>query len=170
MKKFLAALLVSTSVFAAAPVNDVVSTDDAFALNTQMGPAALQRSLGTQLLHSHTTAYGVLDCSKQACAIGGTYNVGILLPAKAILRQVVFNTVTAVAPSSVSVAWQLLSANDIKTATAASSWTGITAGIQTGAVANMLKTTTATQVQAVISGSTATAGKIKVFADYVISE
>lgn len=170
MKKFLIVMLVASGVYAAAPANTVPTSDFAFALDHQFSNAAAAKlSLGTRVYRSHTTAFGVLDIAAQSGA-NGDYTVGIQLPAKAILRQVFFDTITAVAPAGTSIAWKLLTSSDIKTATAAGSWTAQVAGIQTGAVAQFLKTTSATDIKATLSGSTATAGKIRIFADYVVSE
>ncbi len=93
------------------------------------------------------------------------------LPAKSIIRRVFFDTVTAIAPSGTSLAWQYLSAGDLKGTTAAGSWTGRMDGIPDGTAAAMLKGgSSAADVKVVLSGSTATAGKVRIFVDYVVSE
>ncbi len=171
MKKFLIGLFISGNVLAAALPNQIPTTDFAFALDRQFSPAqAFKQLLGTRTLRAHTTGYGTWDFALTGGA-NGTANLGLKLPAGAILRYVFFDVITAVAPAGTRISFGLLSATDIKGATAAGSWTGRVAATQTGAVANFLKaTTSSTQIFATLSGSTATAGKIRVFADYVLSE
>lgn len=169
MKKFLLAMLLGVSAFATAPASTIPTTDFKFAIDRWMGPTAFNQSLGTRVYRSHTTGYGTWDFAVNGGA-NGAATVGLLMPAKAIVRQVFFDTITAVAPAGVSISWGMNSATDIKTAQAASVWTGQVAGIQTGAVAQFLKATAATNISATLSGSTATAGKIRIFVDYVVSE
>lgn len=169
MKKFLFALLMAGSAFGVNPASTIPTSDFAFSVNRWMGPTAYNQSLGTRVFRAHTVGYGTLDFSKQSGA-NGDVTVGLLLPAKAILRRVFFDVVTAVSPVGTSIAFNLLTSEDIKAATAAASWSGQVTGIQDGTTTHMLKTTSATNVVATLSGSTATAGKIRVFADYVVSE
>lgn len=173
MKKiFLSALLLlgTVSALATAPANTVMTSDNAFQIDRWMGPVALANSLGSRLYRAHTVAYGTLDCKAQSCA-AGDLTLGMLLPAKSIVLQVFFDVITAVTPSGTSIAFKLLTSADVKGVTAAGSWTSQVAGIQDGTVTHMLKVgTSATNLKATISGSTATAGKIRVFADYIVSE
>lgn len=164
-------MLVTSAAFGAAVPNGIpTATGFAFSIDKYMGPTAYNQTLGTRVYRAHTTGFGIWDFAVQGGA-PATYTVGVQLPPKAIIRKVFFDTVTGVTPTGTSLAWQYLNAGDLKTTTAAASWTGRQDGIPDGTAANMLKgSTTATDVKVVLSGSTATAGKVRIFVDYVVSE
>jgi len=172
MRALLLSLIGASTLFAAsAPVNQVPSAADEFALNRQFSPAQAQkRSLGTKLRQAHNIAVGTWDYSVSGYDSNGDKSVGISLPSGAIIKKAYFDVVTQPTPSGVSIAIKAQSAGDLKTTTAASSWTGRVDGALDGAVANFIKLTADRVVYATLSGSTATAGKIKVFVEYILSE
>lgn len=135
------------------------------------GSGCVCNVVGTKLKQAHNTAVGILDYSLVGGAIGDLA-VGITLPNKAIVRKAFFDVITQpTAGGAATVAFKVQSGGDLKTATAISSWTvGRVDGALDGAVANFIKLTAARTVYATVAASALTAGKIKVFVDYVVSE
>jgi hypothetical protein len=173
MKKFFAlftALFVGSAAFATAPSSQVPTTSQVYQWNRFMGPVAFSTELGTKLQQMHRTAVGTLDFSLVGGAVGDLA-VGITLPIKAIVRRVFFDVVTPpTSGGSATIAFKVQSAGDLKAALAIASWTGIVAGIPDGTTATMIKATAERQVYATVATAALTAGKIKVFVDYVVSE
>lgn len=124
-------------------------------------------SIGTLIKQGHS-AVGVWDFAKTGGA-AGSYNVGIALPAKSIIKQVIFDVVTAPVGVFSTIAFNAVNAGDLKAALGTASWTGIVAGVPVGTAATAVKCTAACTLQATIASSY-TAGKIKVFVDYYVSE
>jgi hypothetical protein len=101
----------------------------------------------------------------------GDHKVGILLQNKSIVRKVWYDVVTAPVGVGSTIAFKMNNAGDLKTATATASWTSRVDGALDGAVANFLKCSTAAGCNLVATVASAySAGKIKVFVDYVVSE
>lgn len=169
-----ALLLASASVFAAVnpPTSYVPSASSEFQQNRQMGPVALSTSLGTQLRQAHNTAVGVYDFSVQGGAVSGVKGTGIQLPNKAIVTKVWFDVVSTVSTSaSGTLSFKLWpSQGSLKDPLAAASWVGRINGELDGTVGDFIKPAVANSVVAVIGTGALTAGKVKVFVDYVVSE
>lgn len=173
MKILIAMLLGCTSAFAAAPVSNVPTAASTYDLNRTTA-AAYKHSLGTKVKEAHTTAVGVYNFSATGGAVG-THSVGITLPAKAIIRNVFTDEVTNVTTSaSGTLSFVVIPGNGsttvLKSDLAAASWSGIQAGVPDNTVSKMIKPTAASSVLALIKTGALTAGKVKVFVDYVISE
>lgn len=137
-----------------------------FAIDRFMGPVALAHRLGYRMLEAHTTASGRYDFSLQGGAIG-SYDSGIHLPKGALIREVVFDVVTAGTTSaSGTLSFDANSTGDLKAALAAASWTGIVAGIPVYTAASMVKLTAARTLTFSIATGALTAGKVNVYVDY----
>lgn len=174
MKNFVAlfaALLIGNAALAAAPSSQVPTTSQEYQWNRFLGPTALATLLGTKLKQAHTTAVGILDYSLVGGAVGDL-STGITLPNKAIVRKCFFDVLTQpTSGGSATIAFKVQSAGDLKTATAIASWTvGRVDGALDGAVANFIKLTAERTIYATVATAALTAGKIKVFCDYVVSE
>lgn len=180
MKAIFAMLGMFIAVVASAstPVNVVPTASFEFDVNRNMGPVGYKYTLGKVIRQSHNTAVGVFDVAQQGPGVAATstsYDTGIHLPSKAVIRFVFFDTATALTNTlgRVQVGFQAESSVDLKTLTTYSTWSGRQAGVPDGTVGTMVKTTAARTVYAVVSSSsvgTLTAGKIKIFVDYVVSE
>lgn len=170
MKTFLFGLLLSVTAFAANPVSKVPTSAMEYTLNRVLGHAAQKYSLGTVLRQAHNTAVGVYDFSATGGA-QGDHEVGITLPDNAIVTDVLFDVVTApTSGGSATVAFKVQSAGDLKAATAIASWTGLLDGVPVSSAATAIKLTAQRKVYATIATADLTAGKIKVFVEYVVSE
>lgn len=179
MKSFLIAILMlSSTAFGIAPTNNVPTSSDAFALDRGMGPTAFIRRLGTKLLQAHSVAYGTYDIgtssTQQSGAANASYNVGIDLPVGAIIRNVWLRQVTAFSPAvGASVGLGINTVGDLKAAASSAAWTGTMAGVPDNTTTNSIVVTTgSTQIFVSVgagAGSTLTAGKVKVFVDYVVT-
>lgn len=171
---FFAAMLSMAST----PVNVVPDAAFEYSFNRFAGGLGYKYSLGKVIRQGHNTAVGVFDVTQQGYGVAATstsYDTGIHLPNKAIIRRVLFDVVTApvLTLGSVQIGFTSNAALDLKALTALGTWTGELDGIPQGTTSNNVKLTAARTVYAVISSSsvgTLTAGKIKVFVDYVVSE
>ncbi len=170
MKKlvFLAAVLASVA-FAGAPASQVPTDAQAYKMNKWMGPVALDVSLGTKLQQAHNTAVGIYSFANTGGAVG-SHAVGITLPDNAIVKKAWYDVLTQPVGVSGEVGFQVQGSYDLKASTGVASWTGLVDGALDGAVANFVKLTASRPVYAVVSGAALTAGKIKVYVDYVLSE
>lgn len=172
------ALFMALVATASTPVNVVPTAAMEFDVNRNLGPVGYKYSLGKVIRQGHNTAVGVFDVTQQGYGVAATstsYDTGIHLPTKAIIRRVLFDVVTApvLTLGSVQIGFTSNAALDLKALTALGTWTGELDGIPQGTTSNNVKLTAARTVYAVISSSsvgTLTAGKIKVFVDYVVSE
>lgn len=171
MRKILVtlALFVGTA-FAAAPASEVPTAATAFQLDRWLGPAAFNNKLGTKLRQAHNTAVGVYDFANFNTGVNGSYGVGITLPDNAIIRRAFFDVITAPQPANLKIEFTAQTTGDLKASTAAGSWTGIVDGELNDSIAEYVKLTADRTVVATLLDSTATAGKIKVYIDYVLSE
>lgn len=171
--KFLIALLALSAISFGATLekNVVPTTDMETQLNKQWGPLPLKYSLGKVIKQAHNTAVGVLDFSRGSTS--GSIDTGIHLPNKAIIRQSFLDVITQpTSAAATDIAFTAQSAGDLYAYTAKGS---LTTGIKDGVVeeateSGYIKLTAARTVYAVVSGSALTAGKIKIFVDYVVSE
>lgn len=165
---FSALLLFAASVsFGAAQQSIVPTANMAYEMN-RATPQAFKYSAGSVLKEAHNTAVGVWDYSLTG-GVAGAYSTGITLPNKAIIRKVFFDVVTTPVGVGGTIAFHAVNANDLKTATGTSSWSNRVDGALDGAVANFIKLSEAKTVYATLV-STYSAGKIKVFVDYTVSE
>jgi hypothetical protein len=175
MKRLIPTMLLLCSVFllGVAPTNQVPSSSDAYKLDHWMGKPAFDIRLGTKLRESHKVATGVWDFALVGGTAGATtLDVGIKLPDNAIIRNAVFETITSVTTGGTTeVCFQTgESACDLEPWTDSGSWSGYTQGTPDDDIANYVKLTAARDIKAAISGSNATAGKIRVYLDYILSE
>lgn len=170
--KWLTLLIALFSVvsLASTPVSKVPSAGFEHYLNNQHGLTAHENYLGTVLRQAHNTAVGVWDFDQQG-ATTGNVDIGIHLPDNAIIVDGMFDTITQPTSAvSAEIGFTANSAYDLITSTAIASWTvGLKDMTPDSTAANAIKLTDARTVYAVVSG-TPTAGKIKVFIDYVLSE
>jgi hypothetical protein len=165
------ALFVGASAFAVAPTSNVPTTSQVYQWNRFMGPVAFATLLGTKLQQMHTTAVGTYDFSLVGGAVGDL-STGIVLPDNAIVRRAFLDVITPpTSGGSATVAFKVQSAADLKAATAIAS---LTAGVHDGAlndsVAAYIKLTAERTVYATVATAALTAGKIKIYVDYVVSE
>jgi hypothetical protein len=108
----------------------------------------------------------------------GSHGLGVTIPDNAIILDGVIDVITTFtdnADDSATIAIQVEGGNDIVTATAISGGSDIwDAGLQDiipdGAAANMVKTTAAKEITAVVADDEIDAGKLVVFLRYVVSE
>lgn len=172
--KFLIALALTLSavIFGATLEKSVVPTANMeYQLNKQWGPLPFKYSLGKVLKQSHNTAVGVLDFARGT--LSGSVDTGITLPSKAIIRNSFIDVITQpTSGGATEIGFTAQTAFDLYGRTAkASLTTGIKDGVvEDGTEAGYIKLTAARTVYAVVSGSALTAGKIKIFVDYVVSE
>jgi hypothetical protein len=166
-------LLASTAAHAVTtdPVSVVPNASSEFSQNRQMGPVALKYSLGTQVKQAHNTAVGVFDVATSGGATG-YHNVGITLPAKSVIRKVWFDVVTAptTAAPAAFIAFKATTDGDLKDSVGTGLWANRVDGELDGTVTEYLKLSTATVIKASVLTAALTAGKIKIFVDYVVSE
>jgi hypothetical protein len=108
----------------------------------------------------------------------GSHGLGVTIPDNAIILDGVIDVITTFTDNdddSATIAIQVEGANDIVTATAISGGSNIwNAGLQDiipdGAATNMVKTTGAKEITAVVADDEIDAGKLVVFLRYVVSE
>lgn len=98
-----------------------------------------------------------------------------ILPDNAIITKVYFDTITAITSAGLpTISVGVNTAVDLlATGTAIAAFSGITAGIPDGAVANMVKLTAQRQVTWTIenvAAATVTAGKVNVYVEFVLSD
>lgn len=133
--------------------------------------------LGIQLIENRIiTLKCQYDFSKQGGAVA-TYNLKAMdgadckLPNKALVMQATIDVITAgVTPSSGTIAIGTgVAINDIKTATAAASITGVLDGVPNWAAANKVKTAAVVTPSMTIATGKITAGKFNVFISYLLS-
>lgn len=106
----------------------------------------------------------------------GAYGLGVYIPVNATIVRSWYEVLTAFTSAggnTGTVALSVEAANDIKTATAVSDatlgTTGIKAGVSDGTTANMKKTTAERQLTATVATQALTAGKLRVFVEYVVT-
>lgn len=177
MKKFLLALLVTVPIFGA------ISERNKYKLNNAMGQVARQANLGTILDEGGTRGVakdghqpkqmlvGTYDFATMGGGSVGTIELGVSLPDNAIVTKSYIDVLTAPAGVGATIAIRTESAADIKAATAIASYSGFVAGEQTGSgVTAFVKTTAERALGINIANTALTAGKFKVYLEYVVSE
>jgi hypothetical protein len=133
--------------------------------------------LGSMLQEAHNTAICVYDYTKVGGVVGdiALYQTDAKtlckLPSKAIIRNGLIDVVTApTSGGSATIAVKAQSAGDIIAATAKASFTGKLDTVPVGTAATAIKLTAERQIYATVAVSALTAGKFRVFIDYVLSE
>lgn len=169
------ALLASAAGHAATPTIPTAAFQTA--INKYLTPAnALKYSLGTVIRQSHRAI-----CQYSFAIQGGattTVNLKQLdgvsnctLPTKAIIWDGLIDTVTAITSvGSPTIAIGANTTTDLKGATASASYSGVTAIVPVGTAATAVKLTAERTITATIAASAVSAGKFRVFLDYVLSE
>ena len=146
-----------------------------------VGNFVMKNAAGTDenSAEGHTTkkvARVVYDYAVDGGAIG-SINLGAIIPDKAIITRTFYDVITTFTTAGAdagTIALTSEGAGDIKAAIAVSDagnpWdAGRHDGIQAGAVANFIKTTAARQLVLTIAGQVVTAGKLVLFAEYIVS-
>ncbi len=176
MTKFLLLLLVSANLFGA------ISADKKYKLNQYMGAVGSQVQLGTLIdeggqkglakdgHQSKQLLVGTYDFTVQGGASATSLHLGVSLPSKAIITRSFIDTVTALAGTGATVAVSTGEAyQDIKSQTAIGTYSGVIEGVSTGTAANMKEMSAERGVYVTIANTALTAGKFKVFIEYVMT-
>lgn len=118
-------------------------------------------------------AQATYDFAKQTGAIG-TYDLGIGLPAKAIVvRSYAYSTTKPTTGASGTLAFQCQDAGNLVAATAAASYGAAGASIDgaaTGAASAFQYPSAKCNIKAVIATGALTAGKVTVYVEYVVHQ
>jgi hypothetical protein len=133
------------------------------------------------MLHKHLQApaheavrhlvVATYDFAKHGGAVGTVTLDDAVLPDNAIITQVWIDVITApTSGGAATIALTAQSAADLKAATAIASYTGVVAGVPVGTAATAIKLTAERIVTATIATAALTAGKLKVFVEYIQSE
>lgn len=135
---------------------------------------AQQKVISADGLHSHRIARATWDFATDGGAISAIPNAaGVTLPAKALItRSWIYVTTQIVDAGSGTMAISCEDANNIKTATdlTGTAAGGFIEGASTGAISAAVGSIAAACVITfTIAGAAATAGKITVFVEYVVS-
>lgn len=132
---------------------------------------------GDQLKIVKNVVRGTYDFSVLGGAIGTVKlldQAGVIIPIpnKAIITDVYIDVVTGMTSTggTGTIAIGLNSTGDLLAAVDADTLSNIVAGIPIGTAATMVKATADRYLTATIATATLTAGKIEVFAEYVLSE
>lgn len=168
-KLLLGILLLPVMAFA------TITAEQEFALNRLSG-VAKKYSLGTLLHKNVNVVVGKYSFAVQGGAVSDisllsdlndTHST-ITIPSGAVIKQVYTDTLTSGAGGSL--AFKLQSTADLVAAKNSSTFTGIQAGVLTGAANLMIKLTAERTLKASITNSTVTAGKINVYVEYVLGD
>lgn len=120
-----------------------------------------------KLIYDFSKVGGAVGDIKLKTSDGDTFK----LPAKAIIRRVLIDTVTApTSGGSATIALKAVSAGDLKAAAAFGTYTGLLDGIPAFSAATSIKTSAEIEPVITIGTAALTAGKIVVFMEYVLSE
>ena len=190
-KIFLALILAASSAFGAIPTSDFE-----FLFNRLPGePLARKYLLGTMVREG----YGQAVCIYEKTTLGGAIgtvnlvqaNAGSLpvsgqatitsaqtgsavtpctLPAKAVVRSGMIDVITTLVGASATLSLGLNTTSDIKASTAIASFTGQMDVVPVYTAATAVKITTAKTLTLTIGTTALTAGKFRVFLNYVQSE
>lgn len=176
MKKFLLMFLVTGIAFGA------ISTDKKYKLNNFMGAVGRQVALGTLVDEGGTwnlskdgvsplkVVQGTYDFSTKGGTSVVDIDLGVSLPDNAVLVRSYIDVITQPVGTSAQVKLTLESSGDVLDATSVASLTGIVEGVSTGSAANMKKMSNNRDLIMNITGNALTAGKFKVYLEYVMSE
>lgn len=132
--------------------------------------------LGKQMDRTKNVCVAIYDFSTMTGAVASYNCLDIngnpaVIPANAVVTRSYLDCPTACTTSaSGTLAFKMNSANDIKTATAAASFTGQLEGQSTGAISAAVKNGTSDkQIVASIATGALTAGKVYCYIEYVLS-
>lgn len=178
MKKFLLIALVTTQIFGA------VSNGRKYKLDHQMGQAAGEAQLGTLIdeggergvvkdgHQAKTLAVATYDFSVLggATTTSGGSSLGVTLPANAIITRSWVDVITPLVGSGSSISIGTKAVGDVMALATASGMTTQIEGVSTGTAATMKKMTADTTVKYVNYYAPLTAGKFKVYIEYVMSQ
>jgi len=145
-------------------------------LLNKMNSVASKVRLGSLLDGQKGSVRAKYDFAVQGGAVGAISLLdeegnAVTLPDNAIITNAIIDVITPpTSASTPTIAVGVAAANDLKTATAIASFTGILQGIPDGTVAAAIKTEAEETLTMTIAGTTLTDGKFIVFADYVVSE
>lgn len=145
-------------------------------LLNKMNSVASKVRLGSLLDGQKGSAKGKYDFAVQGGAVStikllDEEGQAVKLPDNAIITNCIIDVVSnPTSASTPTIAVGIAATNDLKTATAIASFTGIIQGIPDNAVANAIKLTAEKDLTMTIAGTTLTGGKFLVFVDYVVSE
>jgi hypothetical protein len=142
----------------------------------RMNSHAFKYELGSELDKKPGMLKAVYDFSTQGGAIGDislkdVEGAAAILPSGAIVTKVFIDVVTAVtSDGAATVAVKSEGAGDMLSATAKASFTlaALLAGVQDGAVGNMIRMTADRTIKITVAAADLTAGKLNVFIEYVL--
>lgn len=123
-------------------------------------------------LHAYRVARATYDRAVDGGA-QGAIPLGVTLPDNAVITRAYFDIITGMTSSggTGTIAITTEGSGDVLAAVDADTLsTGLTEGIQTGTVGNMIKMTAAREITATIAAEDLTAGKFVVFIEYVVSD
>ncbi len=178
MKKILLALMVALPALAG------VSTGSVYKLNNAMGKAAREANLGTIVAEGGdrgSTENGhmpqqMLVGEYDVASLGGhslaVIELGVSLPDNAIITRSFVDVLTSFTGTGATVSIGSEASTDILNAVAV---TGLVAdtrveGVSTGTAATMKKMTAERGIRVDVNTSAVTAGKLKVYLEYVMGE
>lgn len=159
-----------------------ISTDKKYKLNHYMGKTAEEVALGTLVQQGGTTdlaqdgveplkmVVATYDFSVSGGSSAASIDLGQLLPSGAVVRRSFLDVITQPVGSGASVRITSEASGDILASSAVSGLTiGRTDGVSTGSVANMKKMTASRELYLEVFNHDLTAGKFRVYVEYVMS-
>lgn len=178
MKKILFVLALALPLMASGALRNSngVPRADAKDLLNKNGTVANKVRLGNVLDNQLGAVQGHYSFAVQGGAVGAITlkdddGAALKLPANAIIKNVIIDVVTApTSLGSATLAFNAVSAGDLKAATAIASVTGRVQGVPDGAVANMIKLSSEKTITMNVAVAALTAGKLNVVIEYVVSE
>lgn len=176
MKKLLIGLLIAPIAMGA------ISDDKKYKLNQAMGGVASEVQLGT-LLDEGGQRTLVKDGHQAKQLVVGTYDyavhggnsvgdrhLGVTIPDNAIITRSYIDVVTTIVGQGAALVLTTETTGDVKGSTAITSFSGQVEGVSTGTAATMKKMTADRGLLLDINNTALTAGKFKVYIEYVMSE
>ena len=179
MKKLMLIALISLNTFGA------ISAGKRYLLNKNMGPIASQVQLGTLVeeggekglakdgVSPVKIAIATYDYSVYGGTIGDIALTGVSLPDKAIITRSYIHIYEPLAPLNANVALRVVSSGDVLAATNASTLfaTSFQDGVSAGTSTVFKRVTNGPLgVKLTVANNALTAGKFKVFLEYVMSQ
>ena|SRR3990167_4426246 len=177
MKKLLL-LLITAQAFGG------ISADKKYKLNHYLGQVAEEVALGTLVAEGGTNDLAIDGHQSQHLVVGTydfavnagastslqTHHLGVSIPDNAVITRAFLDVVTAPVGQGANIRIGTENNNDILASTAITSITGQVNGTPDNTAANMKKMTAVRGLVLGILNTTLTAGKIKVYVEYVMSE
>lgn len=176
MKNLLLAMLIAAQGYGA------ISNNAKHKLNNYMGQVARETNLGTIIdeggsrvtkdghqvknLAVATYDYSVLG---GATTTSGGSSLGVTLPVGAVITRSWVDTLVTPAGSGATISVHALTDQDIMVKKTASGMSVLIEGVSTGTAATMKKMTTDSTIKYVSYDAALTAGKFKVYVEYVMS-